>query len=105
VKPNLVIYNTLLSASAKGKQPCERRRYLFQMMEQGVTPDEISFFSAIDACASFQDPAPAVQWLGRIGYHAGVAPDVVTFYTLINISADQTGTRRVPRRCMELSFL
>ena len=31
------------------------------MMEQGVTPDEISFNTVIDACASCRDPAQALQ--------------------------------------------
>ena len=31
------------------------------MMEQDVTPDEITFNTVIDACASCRDPARALQ--------------------------------------------
>ena len=31
------------------------------MMEQDVTPDEVTFNTVIDACASCRDPAQALQ--------------------------------------------
>lgn len=48
---NVITYNAVIAACAKGEQWKNARALLAEMTAVGLTPDVITYSSAIDACS------------------------------------------------------
>ena len=77
-KPDVVSFNTLISACAKEAKPERAEMAFSQMRKRGLVPNEITYSTLITARARGGQPAKAQAWLDAM-IESGVAPDVVSY--------------------------
>ena len=77
-KPDVISYNTAMSACARGDQPANAEKIFHQMVKKGITPNQISFSTVIHAHAHAGASIKAQKWLDRMRAE-GVAPDAISY--------------------------
>jgi len=75
-KPDVISFNTLISACAKASKPIRAEEAFAQMEKRGLVPTAVTFSSVLQAHARVGDPVKAQAWLDTM-IERGVAPDAV----------------------------
>lgn len=97
--PDLVSYNTLISACARAGQPVEAEQAFHRLVAQGLKPDQVSFSTVLSAHARAGNTAKAQAWLDQM-LQTGISPDAVTFNTICSAHA-RVGDAKTALKCLE----
>ena len=83
-KRNVVSWTSMITECTR--QGCNREAldYFYQMQEQGVEPDKVTFISALSACASLESMAEGKEIHALVTYK-GFELDVITGTALVNM--------------------
>jgi pentatricopeptide repeat domain-containing protein 1 len=89
VPRNLQIYNAILSALSKAREPEQAKTLLVQMRKRdGIAPDIVSFNSALAACANTPHRwRDALSILDQAHRQPGVTPDLYSYTNAIRACA------------------
>lgn len=97
--PDLVSYNTLMLACARGGRPAEAEDAFQKLLARGLVPNEVSYSTAISAHARAGNAAAAQGWLDKMTA-AGIAPDAVAFNAACSAHA-RLGDAAAAMRCVD----
>ncbi|XP_024532860.1 pentatricopeptide repeat-containing protein At5g10690 isoform X1 [Selaginella moellendorffii] len=90
--PSLVTYNMLIKGYARSENPLEALKVREEMQLRGMQLNKLSWNSLVMACVRGQDMDAALEILEEMKeagkYSVDLAPDVVTYTTLIKGLAD-----------------
>jgi len=81
--PNLVTYNTLISAWAKVAKPQKALELLEELKAHGLTPSVVTYSAIVNAWAKASNPEEAEQCVEMMK-RAGVMPNTVTYNTVLS---------------------
>ena len=83
LKPNVVTFNTVLSACEKGRRWEQALRWLDQLREEILTPNVVTSSAAISACETRLQWVRAVTLLDDL-LQKGLEPGVITCSALVS---------------------
>lgn len=85
-KPNVVSFNTLISAWARKGRIDKATTWLDMMVQYNLEPTIVTYSTVIDACAKAENLKSAESWMETM-IQKGIHPNQVTFNTLLNACA------------------
>jgi pentatricopeptide repeat domain-containing protein 1 len=83
-KPDLVIYNSMLSMYAKNGMYSKATEMFDSIKQSGLSPDLITYNSLMDMYAKCNESWEAEKVLNKLKNSPQVKPDVVSYNTVIN---------------------
>ncbi|CAN6477794.1 unnamed protein product [Victoria cruziana] len=83
LKKEIILYNVTLKAYRKCKQWDKAEELLQEMLDGGITPDNITFSTIISFARLCSLPHKAIEWFEKMG-DFGCAPDGVTYSAMID---------------------
>jgi len=96
-KPDIYMYNLLLHACAQARDLSAAQRYLNEMLEHSIEPDEISFRTIMMASSSLSD---AESWFKEMKSES-IQPTVRTFNSLLAIILRESRQKTNKTQCNE----
>jgi len=81
-RPDVISFNTLISACAKAGQPKRAEEAFFQMEKRGLLPNHVTFSTVICAHARAGNPREAQSWLDAM-LTRGCTPDAVSYNSVL----------------------
>mmetsp|Transcript_35371 Transcript_35371/g.92858 ORF Transcript_35371/g.92858 Transcript_35371/m.92858 type:complete len:758 (-) Transcript_35371:665-2938(-) len=98
-KPDVVSFNTIISACSKAGLPQRAEESFFLMERRGIVPTQVSFASVVSAHARAGQPAKAQAWLDAMVARGNVA-DAVSYNTVCAAHA-RVGDANAAIACFE----
>ena len=85
VRPNIFMYNTIISKLAKARKADHALKIFHQMKEQGVRPSSVTFGALIAACCRVGDAASAELFFQEMTAAPNYKPRVPPYNTMIQL--------------------
>ena len=87
LKPNTVLYNSIISACEKGRDLMRALNILSNMYQDEVPRDVITYNSVISACEKAGNHEKALYFLNKMYAIDGIYPDTVSYNSALSAAS------------------